>query len=90
MAITKSIPTVIKSIQRGVIQIDNAASTDTATISSVDTTRSMISFLGYQTNDTLATNTRGSFTLTNATTVTFTRMGAANSIIGSYEVIEYA
>jgi len=89
MAITKSIPTVIKSIQRGTIQIDNTATTNTATISSVDTTRSMISFLGHQSNDTTITSSHGSFTLTNATTVTLTRMGSANSIISSYEVIEY-
>ena len=62
----------IKSIQRGVI-----ASPGTATITSVNTSKSLLAYLG-------ASATGAYVVLTNSTTVTAT--GAANV---SYQVVEY-
>jgi len=91
MAITKSIPTVIKSIQRGVITIANASATQTATITAVDTTRSALKFLGrsYAGDTKYAYDTSCYLVLTNSTTVTATRQGTTTALYVSYEVTEY-
>ena len=80
---------IIKSIQRATITFA-AATTATATITSVDTTKALLSHLGVVagagnsfTNDSIRLE------LTNATTVTATRAGASGTPIVGFEVIEY-
>lgn len=78
----------IKSIQRGTITIGNTATSNTATLAtSVDPANSRIRYLGCGTNDNTSPEAR--VTLTNATTVTATRIGTSNNTTVSYEVTEY-
>ena len=82
--------TGIKSIQRGVLACacSSSPTSTNGTISSVDVSKSMISYLGCC-PDSLVT-TIASIKLTNATTITGTVLAnAANTINISYEVIEY-
>lgn len=86
----------IKSVQRGTITMANLETSASATISSVDTSKSMVSFLGFTTTESSANLdtylTR--ISLTNSTTVTVNRNTAfgpsgTRSITVSYEVIEF-
>lgn len=79
----------IKSIQRGVISWNTTAgeNSGTATINSVDTTKSIVRHLGLNYTD---ANGGTFLTLTNSTTVTATALcGQANAYKVSYEVIEF-
>lgn len=76
----------IKSIQRGTISVTGAL-TQTATITSVDTTKTELRMLG-QTITTSA-NEIGHITLTNATTITLTRGNTSNTTVISWELTEY-
>ena len=79
----------IKSIQRGTILKPNNTDTATATISSVNTSKTFINFLGFSSD--LAASIR--IELTNSTTITATttlNFGRNVVITVSYEVIEYA
>lgn len=84
----------IKSIQRGTITLTSAASA-TATITSVDTSKSELRFLGETMNaaastSALATN-MARLALTNSTTITATRVSvAADTTIVSWELTEWA
>ena len=81
---------MVKSIQRGVISILGGQSENTATISAVNTNKSVVLFGGYKT-----TGNSGIFctqlTLTNSTTVTAARNAVAKDYINivPYQVIEY-
>lgn len=83
---------VIKSIQRGTINLGASAS-GTATITAVDVNNSIARYLGNTYGTDLATTTSAGLhlvTLTNATTVTATRVNAGpGTSIVSYEVVEY-
>lgn len=80
----------VKSIQRGVIQIDGTSVSNTATINSVTTTKSIVNFCGVRTDSNTQYCAHCYLTLTNATTVTAYRNNAssANSWV-SYEVVEF-
>lgn len=70
----------IKSIQNVSITIATSASSNTATISSVDTNKAVVYFHGQENGD--ATDIRQGMArldLTNATTVTATRAGSSSS-----------
>lgn len=73
----------IKSIQRGTITSSNPATTTTATISAVNTNKTMLNYLG-------ASIANARITLTDATTITLTIAYefAVNTSV-SYEVIEF-
>lgn len=77
----------IKSIQRGVIVVTGAS--NTATISSVNTNKSTLSFLGSDTNGS-ATNSvgPGRIELTNSTTVTATGYQSITGISVGYQITE--
>lgn len=73
---------LVESVQHFSISVTSAATTGTATINSVDTTRSFVKWNGCLTSQTTASSGQGILsrvTLTNATTVTVTRGSAANS-----------
>ena len=82
----------IRSIQRGTISVAAGASSNTATVTSVNTAKSELKFLG-QSPD-AATAMYGKellrIELTNATTVTATRGGSpSRGNVVSYELVEY-
>ena len=87
MASLSSYRSSIKSIQRGTIFHSSVGSV-TATITSVDTLKANLCYLG---NDSSANSvSQGSvrIKLTNATTVLATKMGGSSTAT-SYEVVEY-
>lgn len=85
---------IIKSIQEFSITIAAVATSNTATITSVGTTKSVVIWNGQTSNNTTAllqNNAYGYLTLTNATTVTATRnSGTTNSLTVYGVVIEFA
>lgn len=88
-------PGIIKSIQSGTITIPSASTTHTATISAVNTGKTLISFLGLSPtpgsggNVVTQSSNLASLTLTNSTTITATRTASSASTIVSYQVIEF-
>lgn len=83
--------TSIKSIQRGTIIIASGASSQTATVSSVTTSKSELRILGYAyLNATLPGTASPYIQLTNATTITATRGGAPTAdTVASWELTEW-
>lgn len=85
-------PSRIKSVQRGVITITGAATLVTATITAVDTSKSVCRFMGAEVSagTTWGASTGARVTLTNSTTVTASRQDASgnNTLVG-YEVEEW-
>jgi hypothetical protein len=84
----------IKSIQRGTISIGAVSTSATATITSVDTTKSILIQLGSngaQNNTYSVSSTDGYLVLTNATTITANKgvSGTSNIVIVSYQIVEY-
>lgn len=85
---------IIKSLQRGTITIAAGANnTQTATITSVDTAKSLLWHLGVETSGGAGGDPSAvRLTLTNATTITATRAGADTNTPASvvaYQVAEY-
>lgn len=80
----------IKSIQRGVIQL-NGVTSNTAAITAVDTTKAELRLLGCQCNTaaTALSDLSTYLTLTNATTVTATRLSSTGIVFVSFEVTEW-
>lgn len=79
-----------KSIQRGIITIASGASSGTATISAVTTSKSELRFLGWSGSSTLASGHFPKLELTNGTTVTAsTGGGIAVDRLVSWELTEY-
>jgi hypothetical protein len=85
---------IIRSIQRGTIELTGANLTATATITTVDTANTRLVLLGLTNSIASASDFRDNWariSLTNATTVTATRLTASDvavSLIVSYEVID--
>ena len=83
----------IKSIQRGTITLSGTSSA-TATIASVDTTKTELRMLGF-TSDYAGTNTESPYfpriSLTSSTTITATRVSNNNTYttVVSWELTEY-
>jgi len=80
----------VKNVQRGTISIIGLVTSNTATINSVNTSKTMINYLGNTTN--VASNLYNPYlTLTNSTTVTAQRNSATSGAVTtvSYEVIEF-
>jgi hypothetical protein len=85
------LPGVIKSVQRGTISLTGAQQSNTATITSVNTARTMMGFLNSQDQDVNGYGARFKSTtvLTNGTTVTTARTTAVYTHASSYEVVEF-
>lgn len=81
----------IKSIQRGVTGSVAANSTEAITITSVDTSKSVLTYLGTRVtvSGSPEYGAQGYFTLTNSTTITFTNGVAGQSCGGSWQLVEY-
>ena len=84
--------TRIKNIQRGTITISGTAGTATATVTSVNTTKAELYYLGENNPNTGSSYYGGiNIVLTNATTITATRgvpSGSTTQTIG-WELVEY-
>lgn len=80
----------IKSIQRGTISMTSGGYTSgTATITSVDTTKTELRMLGAS-NDAVADTTAISrVVLTNSTTITATRSSISGTTVVSWELTEF-
>lgn len=76
----------IKSIQRVSANIANLASSNTITITAVDTTKAVLIPLGWVGS---AATDPVQLTLTNSTTITGGRVGTAGQISFAAEVVEY-
>lgn len=63
---------LVKSMQRGTISISTAQTSNTATVTAVDTAKSQLALLGYTNNQTLGSNMIPRIALTNSTTITAT------------------
>jgi len=79
----------IKSVQRGTITVPSNSSSATATITAVDTSKSMMNYLGFAGGGVSTYDLWPRIALTNSTTVTASRTGASFSSSVSYEVIEF-
>jgi hypothetical protein len=77
----------VRSVQQGTIVLSGVAS-NTATITSVDTTRSVCLYGGTSTTGT-ADQGLVRVSVTDATTVTATRQSASNDATVSYTVVEF-
>jgi len=82
---------IVKNIQYGSISIGSGNTSNTATITSVDTSNSLIFWLGsYNTSATTNQDMIANVALTNATTVTATRShGGTNTCVARFVVIEF-
>lgn len=82
----------VDTIQRGTIAIANPATSNTATITSVTTSRSYVSLLGFSSTDTTAIDLTQApiVVLTNATTVTASvNTTDPATLTASYEVVQF-
>lgn len=87
--VTQFMPGAIKAIYRGTITIANTATSNTATITAVDTAKAVVTHLGVSSTETSVANTNAYLALTNTTTVTATRAGSTGSLVVAYQVVEY-
>ena len=80
----------IKSVQRGVIQLAPSVPSASATITAVMPEKTELRFLGVNVNDGQGSWGLAHITLTNATTVTATRLQASGLLTNvSWELTEY-
>jgi hypothetical protein len=85
------VPGAFKSLQNTTITIADTATSNTATITAVDTTKTFINSLGSDVGDNASgssTNWLARLVLTNSTTVTATRSGTSGQNILSFQVVE--
>ncbi len=82
----------IAAIHRGVITMAGGSSTATATIPSVDLTKSFVRFNGdgAQNTNSGGTSSAATLSLTSSTTVEAVRQSSSNDFLIGYEVVEYA
>lgn len=78
----------VKSVQRGTVTV-SAATSNTATISSVTTANSVVYLTGYSTASDAPTQYACDVTLTDATTVTVTKNTSISSVVAAFVVIEF-
>lgn len=86
--VTQFLPGQIKSIQRGTIAISSGTS-NTATVTSVDTSKSILMHLGQYSTQTGIDNVLTALALTNATTITATRGASTGTTTVGYQLVEY-
>lgn len=82
---------IIKSLQTFTIALADPDTSGTATITSVDTARYLLIPLGQTTDNINAQqeDSQGRFILTNATTVTFSRVGTTGALTGYGMIVEF-
>ena len=86
-----TVTVAVTSIEYGTIVIADTSGSNTATITSVDTDKANVILLGTTVDaDQSENNVRARVALTNATTVTATRVGTAGTVTVSFVVVEWA
>ena len=81
-------PGIIKRVQRGTIVL-TGVSTNTATITEVDTAKSILRMNGNLANANAPDRSQVRLTLTNGTTITATRSSSTNDTTVAYEITEF-
>lgn len=83
-------PGIIRSVQRGTIALTAAAS-NTATVTTVDTNKAVLDYLGTLSGDGFGYSARYliRLVLTNSTTITATRGNATNNMLVAYQLVEF-
>jgi hypothetical protein len=90
--ITEYWPGVLRSVQRGSITVGPAATSNTATINAVNTAKTELSCLGFESDEASNSDQYLRIAQTSAATITATRnggAGAAGTSIVSYEAVEF-
>jgi hypothetical protein len=90
--VVEFLPGVIRSVQAGTILLANAVVTNTATITAVNTAKSVLFYNNKNTNQgPLAAGTThwSKLDLTNSTTITATRAGNTNQEVPAYLLVEF-
>lgn len=80
----------INSIQTGAIGITATNTTQTATVTAVNTSRYLLLNLGASTGSSVEVNTYARIALTNSTTITATREGTTLAVTVQYLLIDFA
>ncbi|MDH5293369.1 MAG: cadherin-like domain-containing protein, partial [Acidimicrobiia bacterium] len=89
VTVSVSEPVVLDDIQKGTATLAGGSSSVTATIAAVDPTRAFLTF-SVRGSDANPDNLWVRGTLTNATTVTFTRPGTTGTVTIEWSVVEFA
>lgn len=79
----------IKSLQRGTLALAGGSVNATTTVTSVDTTKSILTLLGSVTLCTDFASVNADITLTNATTITATRGASTSATTLRWQLVEY-
>lgn len=79
----------IKSIQRGSVALSTATNNTTVTITAVNTAYTELRFLGLSTSTTTLAYSLARGTVTNSTTLTFTRGSSTDAATVSWELTEF-
>lgn len=89
-AVVELYPNMVKSVRSCTVPIVNTAATGTCTITSVSTSKSWLSYVGYRSTDSngAATDHTARIVQTNATTITATRAGTTGAGEVSVFVVE--
>ena len=82
-------PVVLDNVQKGTATLANASSTVAVTIASVDPSKAFLTF-SVRGNDTSPENISISGRLSNATTVTFDRVGTSGNVVIDWSVVEFS
>lgn len=82
-------PQVIKSVQRGTVSLTAGNLSNTAAITSVNTAKSVLSWIGQSSDTGDATDNFARLDLTSATVVTATRAVSTNNMIAAFQVVEW-
>lgn len=89
MSVLSQFGTGIKSIQYGTISAAGAATSGTATITSVNTAKTVLVHLGERGTAADIASMSNTITLTNATTVTMNRSASTDAITVSFVAVEF-
>jgi hypothetical protein len=87
--VTQFMPGAIKAIYRGTIAIANTATSNTATITAVNTDKAILHHLGVSSTENNNGYTEVRLALTNTTTITATRGGNVGDVTVGYQLVEY-
>ncbi|MDH5522337.1 MAG: right-handed parallel beta-helix repeat-containing protein, partial [Acidimicrobiia bacterium] len=82
-------PVVLDNVQKGTATLANASSTVAVTIAPVDPSKAFLTF-SVRGNDTSPENISISGRLSNATTVTFDRVGTSGNVVIDWSVVEFS
>ena len=85
------VPGVVRSIQRGTITMGGTQTSNTATITAVNTAKSFIPWSGHlgSAGSASMASMWGRLALTNSTTVTLSRDTGTSGLTASYQVVEF-